>query len=281
MVDSSNKEDSSELCHGDLNDEYNNRMGESEKDNRFLREHVTRLTKELSACQKICGTNVRNVDDHGIEFPRWMLSVDSISPLFLAYDLRIEELGLFMEEQGAHLDTLTQRCDILLKENESMRKKTAISIGKVQAPKISSEMIMTDSIDGINTKKLLVDENELLMQQSELLVKELDISNMAVSVRDKTITVLNKEIAHKLDLVKKYENKIRQLETEKSTCENELLTHIQHANKFKVEVGKLNSHVGKNEANRCDLMSQLKSIKAEKIEYENEAQELSNKVQPH
>ena len=124
-----------------------------ERDNSFLREHATRLARELSVNQKCSGIDATkiNENEHHIDFPPSMLSEEIISPLFLAYDFRIEELGSALEEQGTYLDSLTERCNLLLKENDQMRKAKALDIGKL--PQMSSKPNIASSfVDLVDPK---------------------------------------------------------------------------------------------------------------------------------
>ncbi len=77
------------------------------EENKFLKETVIRLTKELLACQKgqcpnengISNQNTSNGENE-IEIPNWILKSSVVSPLFSAYDARIKELSSYIEHQG-------------------------------------------------------------------------------------------------------------------------------------------------------------------------------------
>ena len=100
----------------------------------FLKDSVIRLTKELLSHQNKINHNHHSDDGNdnitkdgintgndngnhnhhgkhndaqpeaaaieGIELPPWMLEASIMSPLFLAYDARIEDLSVFIEQQG-------------------------------------------------------------------------------------------------------------------------------------------------------------------------------------
>jgi len=76
------------------------------RENAFLQDCVIRLTKELLELQKQSppGEN-RKMIHSTIEIPPCMLDSAVMSPLFIAYDLRIEELSSFIEHQGTYYRT--------------------------------------------------------------------------------------------------------------------------------------------------------------------------------
>jgi len=85
------------------------------KENEFLKDYVTRLTKEMLHLQRNCnfesdGSN-KTADEtiegkeilrHAsvVDLPLWMLDSNVIPPIFAAYDTRIEELSTYIEQQG-------------------------------------------------------------------------------------------------------------------------------------------------------------------------------------
>jgi hypothetical protein len=77
------------------------------QENELLKEYVVRLSKELRKLQQnsevgpipFPTTQIKSKVDR-IEVPQWMLDSPIMSPIFIAYDARIQELALFVEEQG-------------------------------------------------------------------------------------------------------------------------------------------------------------------------------------
>ena len=142
-----------------------------ERENKFLRETVTRLSNELLASQKpfdpTSGSS-KEKDQHGIILPDWIMSEEVMHPLFFAYDMRIEELGSFLDQQGSCLDVLTARINHLVEENEELRNRIVANTDDLHKSKSKSKQY---AIDNNKTHKQLIEENDLLTQQSELLAK--------------------------------------------------------------------------------------------------------------
>jgi hypothetical protein len=99
----------------------NNNRNETElegvkKENEFLKDYVMRLTKEMLHLQKnghldLDGNHNKTTDQttggkrvrghiSSMELPLWMLDSNVIPPIFDAYDMRIEELSTYIEQQG-------------------------------------------------------------------------------------------------------------------------------------------------------------------------------------
>jgi hypothetical protein len=122
-----------------------------------------------------------------------------------AYELRIEELGQLMLEQGRHLDELTNRSHRLSTENLMLREKVSSGLENLIAKPSGASMENKSPLNSMirhqkknqednNIIKKEKEENELLHKQAELLVHELAHSNAQISEMDMTIASLEKEL---------------------------------------------------------------------------------------
>jgi hypothetical protein len=119
-----------------------------------------------------------------------------------AYELRVEELGHLMLEQGRHLDQLTDRNRRLSTENIALRGKVSENFTTSMSfctPETTSPLksVMNQkkgSIEGQGKMQKQKEQNALLHSQAELLVKELAHSNNQISEMDMTIASLEKEL---------------------------------------------------------------------------------------
>jgi len=261
-----------------------NEMDNMEKvatENVFLKEHITRLSQELLAYQKneMIATGNKDYLASGIELPQWITSEETMSPLFFAYDMRIDELRSVLEKQGSLLDILTQRSQLLLAENDELRKSNAVVLSKA-----SSHASHDSRVERCGESELqvqlnrLLDENNLLTQQSDLLLQDIQKTNEAMCIKDDEVAALDKEVVSKSDLIEKLEQKLERLERDKKICEDELMIRIESEIKYKSQIEDLTQNLSSSKSRCSDLVAQLESLSAEKQEYENEAIEVSQKV---
>jgi hypothetical protein len=169
----------------------------SETDNGFFKDYISRLSLELLICQGNIGRKLINHQSK-IDLPPCLLSEEIISPLFFAYDMRIEQLHSVIIDQGTHLDLVTQRISLLLSENEKIRSKNAELI---RMPHNNLGALIGED-----------KEKELLIQQSDLLIKELESINNELVDRDKKIDTLSLEIKDKSMVICQYETKLKLFE---------------------------------------------------------------------
>jgi len=186
-----------------------------EADIQFFKEYISRLTHELLLCQGKSDLDVSKYE-FKVELPSCLLSEKVMSPLFYAYDMRIEELRSVIESQGTYLDLITQRMRYLLDENEDFRNKQSASLRNLR-----SEPLKQDSPAAIKENQSQ-GENELLLQQSDLLVEELRNVNDALINREKSIIGLSLDLEKKAALIDQYERKSELLEQRLKNTEYEL-----------------------------------------------------------
>lgn len=128
-----------------------------EKENSLLKEQVIRLNNELSNYQKTAG--IKSSSDKSqrncIDIPDSIADCEAITPLFVAYDHRIDELSNFIEKQGSVLDILTQRSNDLLSENENLRNRLVQSFpnkkadfNEVTTQKLCTKQLLSDKHTG-------------------------------------------------------------------------------------------------------------------------------------
>lgn len=88
--------------------ESDNHEVQHEKESRFLKDSVIRLTKELMTLQNEkpqydnipISNKLSKEEIQNIVLPSWIMDSTIVSPLFVAYDDRIQELSSFIEHQG-------------------------------------------------------------------------------------------------------------------------------------------------------------------------------------
>ena len=120
-----------------------------------------------------------------------------------AYELRIEELGQLIVEQGRHLDESSNRSRQLASENVMLREKMATGLENLRTSstmqsKSPLKNIMNSqkkgSADEAKTMQKYKEENTLLQQQAALMVEELGVTNRHISELDMTVASLEKEL---------------------------------------------------------------------------------------
>lgn len=182
------------------------------RENDFLKDYVIRLSKELQRKSQNHSSNYKHLD------PAISLSSDVVDgqvciPLFHAYDSRIEELCIFLDQQGSALDNLTSLVKNLSEENQQLRTSCSDSTKIIEKSASDKEKIGGDI--------------EILEQQAELLAVELKQANQTVSMRDKCIAELSNEISSKLECIRGLTKRNKELSNEKSEVEQKLLDVIE------------------------------------------------------
>lgn len=237
----------------------------NDTDIEFFREYISRLTHELLLCQGHGDKDLSHYEPK-VELPSWLFSEQILSPLFFAYDMRIEELRSVIEQQGTYLDLITQRMDYLLTENENFRNKQAEYLRATGFDETSNHdrngVLKEDSLHGYN---------ELLVQQSDLLLEELNNMNSSLSEREKTINGLSSDLEKKVKLIAEYERKSELLEKKLLGTEHELSKEKSSVETMKLQLAELRS-------NGSQTAATLHSTLIENKEYELEVTEWSKRV---
>lgn len=244
-----------------------------EKENSLLKEQVIRLNKELSNYQKTAG--IKTLSDSSqrdcVHIPDSIADCEVITPLFVAYDHRIEELSNFIEKQGSVLDILTQRSNDLLSENENIRNRLVQSLPNKKAD--FNEVTTRE----VSTKQLLSDKH-LLEEQAELLLKELHNANIVITSRDENISSLSEQLKNKLMTIQDLSTKVQRLLQEKGHCEKELISRIKTIAFQSNKIEGLKDSVDKLRKEQSNMLSKAECVGMDKhyLEVENEA--LTTKV---
>ncbi len=248
-----------------------------EVENAFLKDQVIRLNKELSSYQK--QSTLQPPNTRGIDLPAYITDSEKLSPLLLAYDCRIEELSSFVERQGSVLDTLTQRSNDLLSENESLRSRLIPSIASSQR-----NHGLDHSASGGNNKdskaeiKQLLSDKHLLEEQAELLVKEIRNSNQAIVTRDESISSLSSQIGEKLKIIQNMNETVAECRKKNVDLENELVEQIESLALQRSQNKTLQETVSKLQKKRNDMLSKVEGVGMDKQYLEKENGILSDKV---
>ena len=245
----------------------------------FLKKQTRRLSNELVHYQKSTGMGISLSDmEKHIDLPAWMDDEQVMSPLLLAYDSRIHDLGTYMEQQGEYLDAVTERSARILKENEDLRNKF---LSKIEKSAIESDL-PTSRIDQKETRpeecNSVVKEKELLRQQSELLAKELHEANKIIASRDKDAVELNKQIQNKFHSICDLGKAIQSTSKNKSLCEKELSCKIQEIVKLKEEISTLSSTADNLRKDWSDMKAENEVASCERSGLRRESDALVKKV---
>jgi hypothetical protein len=243
----------------------------------FLKDQMRRLSNELILCQKTTGMGISSSDmaTH-IVLPTWMEDEQIMSPLLLAYDSRIHDLGTYMEQQGAYLDAVTERSARVLKENEALRSKF---MSKIEKTPIRSDLPTGNPKEPRSEEhRSVVEENELLRQQSELLAKELHEANKIIATRDKDVMELNTQIKSKFEAISELGKAIQNTSKNKSLCEKELSWKIQEIVRLKHEISTLSTNIDELRRDRSGMKAECAVASCERSRLERESETLMKKV---
>ena len=244
----------------------------------FLKEQTRRLSNELLMYQKASGMGTTSNDMASyVDLPSWMENEQTMSPLLLAYDLRIHDLGTYMEQQGAYLDAVTERSAQLLKENEELRSRL---MSKFENTVEQSNALSPDNANGPSSKKFstLLEENELLRNQSDLLVKELQEANKTIVTRDKSIEEMNEQMKYKFETISELGRAVKTSSKKKSFCESALSEKINEIMRLKLEISDLSSNIDTLTKQKSELRAQCETTHFERCRLESEIGSLILKV---
>lgn len=284
--------------HGDKHNNF-------KVENDFLKDCVERLYCELEQYQSLALDEAKNDINkanatlshakdnchHGVQLPNWMLSSQVISPLFVAYDTRINGLVDLLERQGRELGALTDATKDLANDNERLRCKVAhfteatVTYDCIQ-DRIDPENINHDreiNLTEIERKcAVLMEANEYLSNQVETLTKELKSAFDEASMKDGHVQRLSQEVTDLSNDLVRFEHRITKVQREKSACEHELFETNEELGKWKRKLKVREEEIRIAKAKMVDATSRLEELMMEKMELENETQQLSAKVSyPH
>lgn len=231
------------------------------RENKFLKDYVIRLSKELKRAQN--NENRTNRSDP-VTLPSNVFDENMCIPLFSEYDARIEELCTFLEQQGSALDKLTALVNSLTEENLQLRKSCSDSSKLFEKQTTESDIKSQDT--------------EILEQQAELLALELEHANKTISDRDNSISELSNEIAVKLDCIQKLTQRNKDLSNQKTVTERKVLELLDSLESSKRQVCDLNKKM-KDTTERQDEMKMKASINTDaKVDIEKQNFDLNDKL---
>ncbi|CAM9407870.1 unnamed protein product [Phaeothamnion confervicola] len=173
---------------------YEQELARAHTENVFLKDNVQRLSKELKALQlqypaAAAGLSRADVDGQP-DLPPWVMSADVVSPLLAAYDARMQqELETLVKSQKGELESLTQRTETLISENERLRENQIQDIDAlVQRTEASNGLGgagARELLDEMNERvNILMAENALLADQTANLGRELDRASADLEERE-------------------------------------------------------------------------------------------------
>lgn len=231
------------------------------RENKFLKDYVIRLSKELKRAQN--SENRTNRSD-SVTLSSNVFDDNMCIPLFAEYDARIEELCTFLEQQGSALDKLSALVNSLSEENLQLRKSCSDSSKLFEKQTKESDIKHQDT--------------EILEQQAELLALELEQANKTISDRDKSISEFSNEIADKLDCIQKLTKRNKDLSNQKIVTERKVLEVLESLESSKRQVCDLNKKL-KDTTERQDEIKMKASINSDaKVDIEKQIFDLNDKL---
>jgi chromosome segregation ATPase len=231
------------------------------RENKFLKDYVIRLSKELKRAQN--SENRTNRSD-SVTLSSNVFDDNMCIPLFAEYDARIEELCTFLEQQGSALDKLSALVNSLSEENLQLRKSCSDSSKLFEKQTKESDIKHQDT--------------EILEQQAELLALELEQANKTISDRDKSISEFSNEIADKLDCIQKLTKRNKDLSNQKIVTERKVLEVLESLESSKRQVCDLNKKL-KDTTERQDEIKMKASINSDaKVDIEKQNFDLNDKL---
>ena len=176
---------------------YEAELAKSRKENAFLRDQTNRLTSELRAFQvqyPYAGAS-GGVPPPPVDLPPWMSSENVMSPLFSAYDSRINDLASLTEQQRMALDSFAEEIEKLVTENELLRNsqlkdlkadmdRITLDGGAAASSSSRPNHALHDGQDVEERFGILMEENSLMAEQNALLSKELEKSQEEIMMRE-------------------------------------------------------------------------------------------------
>ena len=254
------------------------------EDKTALKERVVGLSTELKFYQDKAGVHPPGLDNE-VGFPLLMSIEDLMSPLLVAYDMRVDELGQLMEQQGGHLDALIQRVEHLLADNQNLHNQISQGIHdlieKDLPTNISRERGMEKQNDIVESEKKLrkiAEEKALLIQQCSLLKSELNCADKDITSRDRTLASLGHNIYDQVNGANQLRLKINVLASNKKSCEEKLSCAVSEMNACKERVDNMNKGVKVAKTQWSNLTARFEEFGMERIDMQGELKQLTKKV---
>lgn len=248
------------------------------EENDFLQESLKRCMAELHLHQKQSECT-EYPPKQGIDLPNWIMTSKGVSPLFIAYDQRINETTKLLNDQGKKLEDMTERSHRLLNENAFLRKaQTEALKSALSTKKTTGHNSNTSSDDWRERVLVLKKENTVIHEQCALLVEELNVANGTVATRDKSIATLSEEALKSASALKYLENQIEQLSTEKQLCERELIKTASEKNGYQERIREIGSHLQHTRDRNVELEAIDVETKELRAELEKEVYQTSKMV---
>ena len=285
---------------------------EDEVSNNFWKDYVARLNHELKLYNDKYGSLQKQHNEksscHGIQLPNWMLSSRVMSPLFTAYDIRIEEIENLLEEQSQQLVILTDTTKELINENGKLRNDKILekNMSSVDEKSINEQSKLQNINDNIindncdtnekNNRKqyyethnsstpknernlpLLDTENRLLCEQIELLTSELKSAYQELKTKHASVSQSTQNITLMSQKIMQLEQLLRRLQKEKCTCEFALVSNNNELGDCKKKLNVLNQDLERMKQSKISLNGFVEELKAERKDLQNEMDILAQKV---
>eukprot|EP00554_Chaetoceros_debilis_P011738 CAMPEP_0194127854 /NCGR_PEP_ID=MMETSP0150-20130528/60739_1 /TAXON_ID=122233 /ORGANISM="Chaetoceros debilis, Strain MM31A-1" /LENGTH=704 /DNA_ID=CAMNT_0038821803 /DNA_START=2574 /DNA_END=4688 /DNA_ORIENTATION=- len=260
---------------GEVQPEINN--GEKVEHD-FLKDCVIRLTKELLSCQHLQQSHQSpdlHQNDHAIDLPGWMLESKVLSPLFTAYDTKIQELSGMIEHQGS-VHSLSQE-NRHLRENINSSSSADFRQTKKEA-RTSKRLAIEVGPDAQREIYNLKEDNDLLEEQGDLLLKEVEDANCAITARDKIIADLTHEIQSKLDVNQSLQAGGERLKREKSLLEHSLFESLRKVEQSNQDERSLKERIQSLKDLQSEASTKAKISNENKLDLEKRNDEIQKQM---
>ncbi|GMI31808.1 hypothetical protein TrCOL_g7454 [Triparma columacea] len=270
---------------------YEAELAKSRKENAFLRDQTNRLTSELRAFQvqyPYAGAS-GGVPPPPVDLPPWMSSENVMSPLFSAYDSRINDLASLTEQQRMALDSFAEEIEKLVTENELLRNsqlkdlkadmdRITLDGGAAASSSSRPNQALHDGQDVEERFGILMEENSLMAEQNALLSKELEKSQEEIMMREQNIINLTQSMSDAAEAMQGLEAENVTLNREKKECEASLLMKTNECTSLSESTRKAISEMKAAVQLKNEAVMREDELRSDNKELDTECQDMSDKV---
>eukprot|EP00520_Triparma_pacifica_P009025 CAMPEP_0118658978 /NCGR_PEP_ID=MMETSP0785-20121206/14858_1 /TAXON_ID=91992 /ORGANISM="Bolidomonas pacifica, Strain CCMP 1866" /LENGTH=736 /DNA_ID=CAMNT_0006552035 /DNA_START=30 /DNA_END=2237 /DNA_ORIENTATION=- len=267
-------------------------LAKTRKENAFLRDQTNRLTSELRSfqVQYPYGNSSGGLPPPPIDLPPWMANENVMSPLFAAYDSRVNDLASLTEQQRMALDSFAEEIEKLVTENELLRnsqlKDLKSDMDRITLDGTSSStsasrnpnQALHDGQDIEERFGILMEENSLMAEQNALLSKELEKSQEEIMMREQNIINLTQSMSDAAEAMQGLEGENAVLSREKKECEAQLLSKTNECLGLEEASKKAHAEMRSAVQAKNEAVMREDELRSDNKELDNECQDMSEKV---
>ena len=256
---------------------------ELKKENRFLKEYVTRLSIELKFFHEKTGLKNEGMNSTTMELPDWMTSSNVMSPLFLAYDTKINQLNSIIQNQEKLLNDMkieaNGNIDAAVTDEYSLKVTEGISSFLEENNKDEYLLNYDDAQQRLKSQlRITKEENSLLNEQTSILTNELENAQKHILSQGKQIALMSQGLDKKTKASEKLQHELNSLTVDKMSCEDELFEKVKNLLKEQDNLKKMESDIKSINNLRSHLTAKIEELAMEKEELEIEVEQLTSKV---